>query len=147
MTISVLLADDAAMARTGFTALLDAQPDVRVVGQATTGKEAVAKAVRVVVAGDALLSPGITRRVIEQFASRRPRPPRDAAGGTPPLDLQAQGDVAHQPVGEHAFGAAEVSGAVTSSGRRALASSRSGPPSRGRPRRRPGSVRAGAGTE
>lgn len=153
MTISVLLADDAAMVRAGFAALLDAQPDVRVVGQATTGKEAVAQAarlrpdvilmdvrmpemdgieatrrigapsfpvsppprilmlttfdiddyvhdalqagasgfllkdatpeelvqaVRVVAAGDALLSPGITRRMIEQFAARRPRPPRDA---------------------------------------------------------------------
>lgn len=153
MTISVLLADDAAMVRAGFAALLDAQADVRVVGQATTGKEAVAQAarlrpdvilmdvrmpemdgieatrrigapsfpvsppprilmlttfdiddyvhdalqagasgfllkdatpeelvqaVRVVAAGDALLSPGITRRMIEQFAARRPRPPRDA---------------------------------------------------------------------
>lgn len=153
MTISVLLADDAAMVRAGFAALLDAQPGVRVVGQATTGKEAVAQAarlrpdvilmdvrmpemdgieatrrigapsfpvsppprilmlttfdiddyvhdalqagasgfllkdatpeelvqaVRVVAAGDALLSPGITRRMIEQFAARRPRPPRDA---------------------------------------------------------------------
>src|SRR5690606_1456775 len=46
MTISVLLADDAAMVRAGFAALLDAQPDVRVVGQATTGKEAVAQAAR-----------------------------------------------------------------------------------------------------
>ena len=153
MTISVLLADDAAMVRAGFAALLDAQPGVRVVGQATTGTEAVAQAarlrpdvilmdvrmpemdgieatrrigapsfpvsppprilmlttfdiddyvhdalqagasgfllkdatpeelvqaVRVVAAGDALLSPGITRRMIEQFAARRPRPPRDA---------------------------------------------------------------------
>ncbi|GAA4519635.1 MAG: response regulator [Brachybacterium sp.] len=154
MTISVLLADDAAMVRAGFAALLDAQSDVRVVGQATTGREAVAQAarlrpdvvlmdvrmpemdgieatrrigapdfpasppprilmlttfdiddyvhdalqagasgfllkdatpeelvhaVRVVAAGDALLSPGITRRMIEQFAARRPRAPRDAA--------------------------------------------------------------------
>jgi len=153
MTISVLLADDAAMVRAGFAALLDAQEDVRVIGQATTGTEAVAQAarlrpevilmdvrmpemdgieatrrigapsfpasppprilmlttfdiddyvhdalqagasgfllkdaspeelvhaVRVVAAGDALLSPGITRRMIEQFAARRPRPARDA---------------------------------------------------------------------
>jgi len=154
MTVSVLLADDAAMVRAGFAALLDAQPDVRVIGQATTGKEAIAQAarlqpdvvlmdvrmpemdgieatrrigapdfpasppprilmlttfdiddyvhdalqagasgfllkdatpeelvhaVRVVAAGDALLSPGITRRMIEQFATRRPRARRDAA--------------------------------------------------------------------
>ncbi|HEX7349826.1 response regulator transcription factor [Brachybacterium sp.] len=153
MTITVLLADDAAMVRAGFAALLDAQEDVRVIGQATTGTEAVAQAarlrpdvilmdvrmpemdgieatrrigapsypasprprilmlttfdiddyvhdalqagasgfllkdaspeelvhaVRVIAAGDALLSPGITRRMIEQFAARRPRPQRDA---------------------------------------------------------------------
>ncbi|MGO1201043.1 MAG: response regulator [Dermabacteraceae bacterium] len=41
--------------------------------------EELVHAVRVVAAGDALLSPGITRRMIEQFAARRPRAPRDAA--------------------------------------------------------------------
>ena len=154
MTITVLIADDAAMVRAGFAALLDAQEDLRVVGQVTDGREAVAQAarlrpdvilmdvrmpemngieaterigapsfpssppprilmlttfdiddyvhdalqagasgfllkdatpeelvhaVRVVAAGDALLSPGITRRMIAQFAARRPRPPRDSA--------------------------------------------------------------------
>ncbi|APX32821.1 DNA-binding response regulator [Brachybacterium sp. P6-10-X1] len=154
MSIAVLIADDAAMVRAGFAALLDAQEDLRVVGQAETGTEAIARsarlepdvilmdvrmpemdgieatrrildpaspvarpprilmlttfdiddyvydaleagasgfllkdasahelahAVRVVAAGDALLSPGITRRMIAQFAARKPRRPRAAA--------------------------------------------------------------------
>lgn len=147
MTISVLIADDQAMVRAGFAALLDAHDGVRVSGQASTGAEAVAlaarldpdvilmdvrmpeldgieatrrilgpgypaahvprilmlttfdiddyvydalaagasgfllkdalpeelvHAVRVVAAGDALLAPSVTRRMIEQFAGRRP---------------------------------------------------------------------------
>jgi DNA-binding NarL/FixJ family response regulator len=154
MTITVLIADDAAMVRAGFAALLDAQEDLHVVGQVADGEEAVAQAarlrpdvilmdvrmprmngieaterigapsfpasppprilmlttfdiddyvhdalqagasgfllkdatpeelvhaVRVVAAGDALLSPGITRRLSAQCAARRPRPPRDGA--------------------------------------------------------------------
>lgn len=46
MTITVLIADDAAMVRAGFAALLDAQEDLRVVGQVTDGREAVAQAAR-----------------------------------------------------------------------------------------------------
>ena len=38
---SVLLADDQALVRAGFRALLDAQPDIRVVGEAADGAEAV----------------------------------------------------------------------------------------------------------
>ncbi|MDN5685879.1 MAG: response regulator transcription factor [Brachybacterium sp.] len=154
MSITVLIADDAAMVRAGFAALLDAQEDLRVIGQADSGAEAItrsarlepdvilmdvrmpemdgieatrrildpasplarpprilmlttfdiddyvydallagasgfllkdasaqelAHAVRVVAAGDALLSPGITRRMIAQFAAQKPRPPRGAA--------------------------------------------------------------------
>ena len=154
MTISVLVADDQAMVRAGFAALLDAQDDVRVVGQAADGAEAVAlsarlnpdvvlmdvrmpeldgiaatrrilgpsypaahlprilmlttfdiddyvydaleagasgfllkdalpddlvHAVRVVAAGDALLAPSVTRRMIEHFAARRPRAGRATA--------------------------------------------------------------------
>ncbi len=37
----VLLADDQALVRAGFRALLDAQPDIRVVGEAADGLEAV----------------------------------------------------------------------------------------------------------
>jgi DNA-binding NarL/FixJ family response regulator len=153
MSITVLIADDQAMVRAGFAALLDAQEGVRVVGQAADGQEAVALAarldpdvilmdvrmpqldgiaatrrilgssypavhvprilmlttfdiddyvydalqagasgfllkdalpeelvqgVRVVAAGDALLSPRVTRRLISQFAAQKPRSPRGA---------------------------------------------------------------------
>ncbi|MBQ0866039.1 response regulator [Streptomyces smyrnaeus] len=145
--IRVLLADDQLLVRAGFRALLDAQPDIEVVGEAADGEEAVAsvrelapdltlmdirmplvdglaatrritsdpqlravrvvmlttfeldeyvfealrsgasgflvkdtepdelvRAVRAVVAGDALLSPGVTRRLIEEFAARSKEP-------------------------------------------------------------------------
>ncbi|MER7007323.1 response regulator transcription factor [Dactylosporangium sp. NPDC000555] len=145
--IKVLLADDQALVRAGFRALLDAQPDIEVVGEAADGAEAVRLAVRTrpdvvlmdirmpvldgleatrqiaadarladvrivilttfdldeyvfealrvgasgflvkdtepvdllrgvraVAAGDALLSPGVTRRLIEEFASHSRAP-------------------------------------------------------------------------
>jgi DNA-binding NarL/FixJ family response regulator len=152
--IRVLLADDQALVRAGFRALLDAEPDIEVVGEAGDGAQAVrlaaqsrpdlvlmdirmpgtdglaatrqiaadpalagtrivilttfeldeyvfealrsgasgflvkdteptdlVRAVRAVAAGDGLLSPGVTRRVIEQFAVRAasPPPPRELA--------------------------------------------------------------------
>ena len=46
MTISVLIADDQAMVRAGFAALLDAHEGIRVTGQAATGAEAVTLAAR-----------------------------------------------------------------------------------------------------
>ena len=44
MTITVLVADDQDIVRTGLTMILDAQPDIEVVGQAADGCEAVALA-------------------------------------------------------------------------------------------------------
>jgi DNA-binding NarL/FixJ family response regulator len=149
--IRVLLADDQALVRAGFRALLDAQDDIEVVGEASDGTEAarltgelrpdvvlmdirmpgvdglaaarsiaqdkslvdvrivilttfdldeyvfealragasgflvkntepaeLIHAVRSVAAGDALLSPGVTRRLIATFATRA-KQPRDAA--------------------------------------------------------------------
>jgi DNA-binding NarL/FixJ family response regulator len=146
--IRVLLADDQALVRAGFRALLDAQADIEVVGEAADGAQAVQMAletapdvvlmdirmplldgleatrrivaepgcagvrivilttfdldeyvfealrlgasgflvkdtepvdllrgVRAVAAGDALLSPGVTRRLIAQFATRVAAPP------------------------------------------------------------------------
>ncbi|MFF3331640.1 response regulator [Streptomyces sp. NPDC002888] len=145
--IRVLLADDQSLVRAGFRALLDAQPDIEVAGEAADGDEAVRavrelrpdvvlmdirmplldglaatrsitedetltqvrvvmlttfeldeyvfealrsgasgflvkdtepdellRAVRAVVAGDALLSPGVTRRLIAEFAARSKEP-------------------------------------------------------------------------
>lgn len=46
MTIRVLVADDQDLVRTGLTMILDAQPDLEVVGQAADGREAVALARR-----------------------------------------------------------------------------------------------------
>jgi DNA-binding NarL/FixJ family response regulator len=151
-TIRVLLADDQALVRAGFRALLDAQPDIEVVGEAGDGERAVVlseelmpdvvlmdirmpgvdglaatrrivaderqagvkvvilttfgldeyvfeairvgasgflvkdtepdelvQAVRVVAAGEALLSPSVTRRLIGEFAARtREAPPSPA---------------------------------------------------------------------
>ena len=139
MTVRVVIADDQGMVRSGFTTLLNSEPDIEVVGEAVNGQEAVtraiqlrpdvilmdvrmpvmdglqatrqitamddgprvlvlttfdlddyvyqalrwgasgfllkdasarelAEAVRVVAAGDALLSPGVTRRLIAEFA-------------------------------------------------------------------------------
>ncbi|HEX2372372.1 MAG TPA: response regulator transcription factor [Actinomycetota bacterium] len=45
MTTRVLIADDQAMVREGFSVLLGAQPDIQVVGEAVNGRDAVDKAV------------------------------------------------------------------------------------------------------
>jgi DNA-binding NarL/FixJ family response regulator len=118
-TTRCLIADDQAMAREGFAAVLDSQPGLLVVGQAADGagqarprvlmlttfdldeyvyaalragasgfllKDATAAelihAVRVVAAGDALLAPSVTRRLIADFARQpRPAPPIPFATG------------------------------------------------------------------
>ncbi|HEX6517147.1 MAG TPA: response regulator transcription factor [Nocardioidaceae bacterium] len=151
MAVNVFIADDQAMVRQGFRALLEEQPDLHVVGDAEDGRAAVdgvvrsrpdvvlmdirmpvmngldaaaeilrrriepepkllmlttfdvddyvyealrigasgfmlkdapadelARAVRVVAAGDALLAPSITRRFIEEATRNRRPPPRAA---------------------------------------------------------------------
>jgi DNA-binding NarL/FixJ family response regulator len=149
--IRVLIADDQALVRAGFRALLDAQDGIEVVGEAADGREAVdmartlqpdvvlmdirmpvldgldatreisrdrrldnvrivilttfeldeyvfeairsgaagflvkdtkptdlIEAVRVVAGGDALLSPSVTRRLMQEFATRAKEPPSSA---------------------------------------------------------------------
>ena len=44
MTIRVVVADDQELVRTGLSMILDAQPDIEVVGQAADGREALAMA-------------------------------------------------------------------------------------------------------
>jgi DNA-binding NarL/FixJ family response regulator len=44
MTVRVLIADDQQLIRTGFRMILEAEPDIEVVGEATNGLEAVATA-------------------------------------------------------------------------------------------------------
>jgi DNA-binding NarL/FixJ family response regulator len=149
--IRVLIADDQALVRGGFRMILESQPDIEVVGEASDGREALARvrelapdvvlmdvrmpeldgleatrrllthpgaprvlvlttfdhdeyvyeamragasgfllkairpeqladAVRVVAAGDTLLAPSITRRLIEEFV-QRPRPGARAPDG------------------------------------------------------------------
>jgi DNA-binding NarL/FixJ family response regulator len=154
VTVRVVIADDQGMVRSGFTTLLNSEPDIEVVGEAVNGQEAIARAaqlrpdvllmdvrmpvldglqatreitampgaprvlvlttfdlddyvyqalrwgasgfllkdasareladaVRIVAAGDALLSPGVTRRLIAEFARMgAPRgPSRDSMDG------------------------------------------------------------------
>ncbi|MFE1749151.1 response regulator [Streptomyces anandii] len=178
-SIRVLIADDQQMVRQGFTVLLNAQPDIEVVGQAVDGLDAVTKvgelvpdvvlmdirmpelggieatrrittatpdirvlvlttfdldeyvyealcagasgfllkdasadklaeAVRVVAAGDALLAPGVTRRLIAEFSriNGRPRAPLKARvrdlteRETEVLTLIAQG-LSNAEIAEH----------------------------------------------
>ena len=46
--IRVLLVDDHALARTGFRMVLDTEPDIEVVGEAATGRQAIHSARRLV---------------------------------------------------------------------------------------------------
>ncbi|RLU85039.1 DNA-binding response regulator [Streptomyces griseocarneus] len=74
--IRVLIADDQVMVRQGFTVLLDAEPGIRVVGQAVDGLDAIAKVAEL--APDVVLMdirmPGLggieaTRRITESAGS------------------------------------------------------------------------------
>jgi DNA-binding NarL/FixJ family response regulator len=44
VTIRVVIADDQGMVRSGFTTLLNSEPDIEVIGEAVNGQEAIARA-------------------------------------------------------------------------------------------------------
>ena len=46
MTVRVLIADDQGMVRSGFTTLLNSEPDIEVVGEAVNGQDAVTRAIQ-----------------------------------------------------------------------------------------------------
>ncbi|GAB3998425.1 response regulator transcription factor [Glycomyces albus] len=80
MTIRVLIADDQAMVRAGFAALLSAQADIEVVGDADDGVEAVARTAELrpdVVLMDVRMPKldglGAAKRILSAPAERRPR--------------------------------------------------------------------------
>jgi DNA-binding NarL/FixJ family response regulator len=169
MTISVVVADDQALVRGGFRVLVDAANDMRVVGEAANGAEAVAlvarhhpdvvlmdirmpvldgleatrqitvpansatkvlilttfdldeyvyaalragasgfllkdtrpedllAGIRILAAGEALLAPSVTRRLISEFAQRReesPRPPPVKLTELTEREIEVLGEVA-----------------------------------------------------
>ena len=77
MSISVLIADDQALIRTGFRMMLDGTSDISVVGEAVDGLDAAAQAVRLqpdVVLMDVRM-PGLngieaTKRIVDETESR-----------------------------------------------------------------------------
>ena len=80
MTIRVLIADDQAMVRAGFAALLSAQQDIEVVGDADDGVEAVARTAELrpdVVLMDVRMPNldglGAAKRILSAPKERRPR--------------------------------------------------------------------------
>ena len=45
MTVRVVIADDQGMVRSGFTTLLNSEPDIEVIGEAVNGQEAITRAI------------------------------------------------------------------------------------------------------
>jgi signal transduction histidine kinase/DNA-binding CsgD family transcriptional regulator len=66
--IRVLIADDNALFREGLHGLLDSVAETEVVGEATTGAEAIREA-------EAIFGPGIAKRVLGFFSAARPTVP------------------------------------------------------------------------
>ncbi|OPC83700.1 DNA-binding response regulator [Embleya scabrispora] len=77
MTVRVLIADDQVMVRQGFTVLLNAEPDIEVVGQAVDGLDAVAMVAEL--APDVVLMDIRMPRLGGIEATRRITGPADAA--------------------------------------------------------------------
>jgi DNA-binding NarL/FixJ family response regulator len=78
MTVRVLLADDQAMVRAGFAMILDAQPDIEVVGEAADGASALEQAARLepdVIVMD-IQMPNLDGVSATRVLQSQPEPPR-----------------------------------------------------------------------
>jgi DNA-binding NarL/FixJ family response regulator len=76
MTIRVLIADDHPLVRQGLKAALAPMPDVEVVAEATTGKEAIREAV--------LHQPDVVVMDLQMPDLNGSTPPANSAGPSPP---------------------------------------------------------------
>lgn len=84
--IRILIADDQALIRAGFRALLDAEPDMQVVGEAGTGTEAVAAVARLapdVVLMDIRMPGGDGLEATRTILAAAPAPERVASNPGP----------------------------------------------------------------
>ena len=85
MSVRVLIADDQAMVREGFSVLLAAQPDIEVVGEAVDGRDAVEQAAALrsdVVLMDVRMPVLEGLEATRQILGDQGRSPGDAAGRT-----------------------------------------------------------------
>lgn len=157
--IRVLIADDQAMVREGFSVLLGAQPDIEVVGEAENGEEAVAKTARLtphVVLMDIrmpmmngleatrLIMHGTTTGVPD---ARTEGAGAERAGAEPAVDLAGPGGgVAASSTGPEGAGRAEGAGPAAAGAGPAGETVDAGPHGTGRTGRAEGAGEAG-GTE
>jgi DNA-binding NarL/FixJ family response regulator len=76
VSIGVLLADDQTLVRTGFRMILEAQPDLEVLGEAADGRQAVQATRR--------LRPDVVLMDVRMPVMDGMQATRDCAGRTPP---------------------------------------------------------------
>src|SRR5918999_167198 len=97
MATRVLVCDALPVVREGMRTVLAAEPDIEVVGTTDSGIEAMATAVRVVAAGEAMLAPCVSRKLLDWFFERAARPNGQvnlAVAGLSPREREVLGLVA-----------------------------------------------------